>query len=457
MGVARTVRDGLPRARIALVHDWLVTRGGSERVLEALVELLGYPPIYTLLYKPRAFVDSPISQCRIHTSALQRLPGAASHHRWLLPLMPYAIEQFDLSGYDIVISSSHAVAKGVLTRADQLHISYIHTPMRYAWDLYHEYLRGPRHGEFVGGPKHGVPGSLAGGRQRGGGRFSVKRLVTAAVLHYIRLWDLASAARPDVLVANSRYVAARIWKTYRRRAHVIYPPVEVERFRAAALRGEGSTSHMGAVRLDGHDFTPGTYYVTHGRLVEYKRVDLLVRAFTQLGRPLLVIGEGPERRRIQPLAGPRIRFVGAVDDETLAGLVANARAFVFAADEDFGIAPVEAQAAGCPVLAYSRGGAAETVIDGSTGVFFHEQTVEAVIEAVRRFEAEEARFDRVRIMDHATLFSVEQFRSEFADLLDRAWHAFRRRGSMGLATLAIAGAMWRGTVLLEKLSQRDRE
>ena len=209
-GVVEDVDRLLRQTRIALVHDWLVTRGGSERVLEALVELLGYPPVYTLVYEPRAFAGSPISRCRVHASGLQRLPGAASHHRWLLPLMPWAIEQFDLSGYDMVISSSHAVAKGVLTRSDQLHVSYIHTPMRYAWDLYHAYLDGPA----LGG---------AEGRRRKG-RGGIQWLVVAAALHYVRLWDLASAARPDVLVANSHYVAGRIWKTYRRRAHVIHPP-----------------------------------------------------------------------------------------------------------------------------------------------------------------------------------------------------------------------------------------
>ncbi|MEW6049376.1 MAG: glycosyltransferase, partial [Bacillota bacterium] len=185
----------------------------------------------------------------------------------------------------------------------------------------------------------------------------------------------------------------------------------------------------------GFPITPGTYYVTHGRLVDYKRVDLLVQAFNRLGRPLLVIGDGPERRRLQALAGPGIRFLGAVDDEALPGYVANARAFVFAADEDFGIAPVEAQAAGCPVVAYSRGGAAETVVEGRTGVFFHEQTVEAVAGAVRRFEAAEAGFDRAAIMEHAARFGPERFRSEFAGLLDRAWHAFLRRGSKGVGAL----------------------
>ncbi|MEW6046605.1 MAG: hypothetical protein AB1609_08995, partial [Bacillota bacterium] len=225
--------QGPQGARIAVVHDWLVTRGGSERVLEALVGLLGYPPVYTLFYQPRAFTGSPISRCRVETSGLQRLPGALSHHRLLLPLMPYAIEQFDLSGYDIVISSSHAVAKGVLTRSDQLHISYVHTPMRYAWDLYHEYLDGPA---VTDPDERGREGRSGPGRRRHPLRRGLKRLVTAAVLHYLRMWDLASAARPDVLVANSRYVARRIWKTYRRQAHVIHPPVDVERFRAAARR-----------------------------------------------------------------------------------------------------------------------------------------------------------------------------------------------------------------------------
>ncbi|WP_324717938.1 glycosyltransferase [Carboxydochorda subterranea] len=381
--------------RVALVHDWLVTRGGAERVLEALVELLGYPPIYTLLHRPEAFVGSPIACCRIHTSWLQRLPGATRHHPWLLPLMPSAVEQWDLSAYDVVVSSSHAVAKGVLTRSGQVHVSYVHTPVRYAWDLYPQYMASP---SLTKGPGA-----------------SVRRLVAAGVLHYLRLWDLASAARPDVLVANSHHVARRIWKTYRRKARVIYPPVDVSRFQAP----QGTAGRRGS--------NDRAYYVTHGRLVDYKRVDLIVRALTEIGRPLLVIGDGPERRRLEAMAGPQVHFAGWLDDAAVVERLRGARAYVFAAEEDFGMAPVEAQAAGLPVIAFGRGGASETVIDGQTGVLFFEQSVPALVDAVRRFEAGEAAFEASRIAGHARQFAGERFEREFAALLRAAVSGANRR------------------------------
>jgi glycosyltransferase involved in cell wall biosynthesis len=297
--------------------------------------------------------------------------------------MPLAVERFDLRAHDVIISLSHAVAKGVLTRSDQLHVSYVCTPVRYAWDLRESYLEDGRW-------DRGIRGALA-----------------HPFLHYLRLWDIASARRPDVMIAASHYVADRIRKTYGRRAAVIYPPVDTERFVPQRQREE--------------------YYVTVSRLVPYKKVAMLAEAFTRLQRPLLIIGDGPERKRIERSAGPHVKVLGWQPDAIVTHHLERCRAFVFAADEDFGISPVEALAAGAPVIAYGRGGVTETIESGVTGLLYGRQTVDSVIEAVRAFEARQGTFSAERVSLSARRFGRARFEREFDAAIDRAWHRLMRR------------------------------
>ncbi|BBL81896.1 glycosyltransferase family 4 protein [Thermus thermophilus] len=368
--------------RVAFVHDWLTAYAGAEKVLEAALELYPTAPIYTLVYQQESFKGSRIAEHPVHTSFIERLPKGREKYRAYLPLMPLAIEQFDLSGYDVVISSSHAVAKGVLTRADQLHISYVHTPIRYAWDLQFQYLK-------------------EAGIERG-----LKSAIARVILHYIRLWDVASSNRVDVFVANSHYVAQRIWKFYRREAQVIYPPVDVDRFTPKGQRED--------------------FYLTLSRFVPYKKIDLIVEAFTRLGLPLVVIGDGPDFNKVKRIAGPNVQLLGYQPDTVVKDYMERCKAFVFAADEDFGITPVEAQAAGAPVIAYGRGGVTETVLHGETGLFFQEQTVESLLAAVRAFESGEYQFDPERLRQNAERFSKKRFQQEFSELVEREWAKFTR-------------------------------
>lgn len=316
----------------------------------------------------------------VTTSFIQHLPFARRHFRQYLLLMPFAVEQFDLSDYDLIISSSHAVAKGVITRPDQLHISYIHTPMRYAWEFQHQYLQQSKLG------------------------WGLKGMIARLTLHYLRLWDLASANRADVLVANSHYIARRIQKTYRRSASVIYPPVNVQRFRADGPRED--------------------FYLAIARFVPYKRVDLIIEAFAQLGYPLVVIGNGTDCDRMRRLATPNITLLGHQADAVVTDYLQRCKALIFAAEEDFGITPVEAQAAGAPVIAYGRGGAVETVIPDKTGLFFPAQTVESLIIAVKEFEALPNLLPAAAIKQQAERFSDDQFRSNFLQLVQQTWSEF---------------------------------
>ncbi len=369
---------------IAFVRDWLTVYGGADRTMEAALELFPDAPIYALLYQRDNFQGRAVARHPVHTSFLERLPGGRTRHRAYLPLMPMAIEQFDLRAYDVVVSMSHVVAKGVLTRADQLHISYVFTPARYAWDLYFEYL------DEVG--------------WRRGPRSWAVRLV----LHYLRMWDTVSSIRPDVLVADSRAVAERIWKLYRRQAEVIYPPVDLDRFRPHAARDE--------------------FYLTVSRLVPYKKVPLIAEAFTRLRRPLVIIGEGPEYGRVERVAGSNVELLGSQPDDVVADYMARCKAFIFAAEEDFGIAPVEAQAAGAPVIAYGRGGATESVIPGETGLFFTEHSVDSVMAAVIEFERQASRFAPDQIRLRTRRFSRERFQRAFAHLVEREWEKFGAHG-----------------------------
>ena len=372
--------------KISLVHDWLTSYAGAERVLEAMLELYPDSPIFTLVYDSEGIGFGPIASAQIQSSFIQRLPWGKKKYRSYLPLMPLAVEQFNLEAAEVVISSSHAVAKGVLTRADQLHISYVHTPIRYAWDLQNQYLR-------EAGLERGLKGALA-----------------RWLLHYIRNWDVASANRVDVFVANSRYVARRIWKTYRRKARVIYPPVDVERF---------------TPRPDREDF-----YLTLSRLVPYKKMDLIVSAFTRIGRPLVVIGDGPDFAKIKRLAGTNVKLLGHQPDEVVRDHMERCKAFVFAADEDFGIAPVEAQAAGAPVIAFGKGGVTETVIPDKTGLFFETQEEKSLAEAVISFEQGDWRFDVQAIRENAERFSKQRFLAEFSELVEGSWSRFKA-GDLG--------------------------
>ena len=369
-----------PSVSVAFVRDWLTVHGGADRTMEAALELFPGAPIYALLYQAENFRGTRVAQHEVRTSFIERLPGGRRNYRTYLPLMPLAIEQLDLRNYELVISMSHVVAKGVLTRADQLHISYIYTPMRYAWDLYLQYLE-----EL----------DLTRG---------VKSWAVRLLLHYLRLWDTASSNRPDVFVADSQYVAQRIWKLYRRPAEVIYPPVDVDRFRPRTARED--------------------FYLTVCRFVPYKKVALIVQAFTRLGLPLVVIGDGPDWKKVRQGAGPNVQLLGWQADSVVKDYMERCKAFVYAADEDFGIVVVEAQAAGAPVIAYGRGGVTESVIPGENGVTYPEQHVESLADAVLRFETCAHRFHPERVRLTTRRFSRERFKQAFAALVDREWEKF---------------------------------
>jgi glycosyltransferase involved in cell wall biosynthesis len=381
--------------KIAIVHEWLSAYAGSERVLEQMLAIYPAADLFAVVdalpAEERAFLGGRQPQ----TSFIQKLPGVRRRFRAWLPLMPLAMEQLRLSDYDVVISSNHAFAKGVLTGPDQLHVAYMHSPMRWAWDLQHQYLA-------ESGLTCGLKGRLAGPLVR-------------LMLHYLRNWDQRSANGVDCFVANSHFIARRIRKTYRRDAEVIHPPVDIERF---------------ALRRDKEDF-----YLSASRLVPYKRVPLIVEAFAAMPeRRLVVIGDGPEADRVQRALPANVRWLGHQSTERLIDWMQRARAFVFAAEEDFGIAPVEAQACGTPVIAYGRGGALETVRgDGAapTGLFFAEQSAAAIGDAVRRFESAAAAFDPAACRAHAETFSVDKFRSRFEHFVDARWRAFdgRRPGA----------------------------
>lgn len=360
--------------RIAIVHEWLEHPAGSEKVVRELLALWPQADLFSLVdFLAPGPERAWLGERTVSTSFIQRLPFARRAFRLYLPLMPLAVEQLDLSRYDVVISSSHAVAKGALTRGDQLHISYVHTPIRYAWDLTHTYLRG-------------LPW--------------LQRAPAKLIMHYLRLWDVGSAHRPDALVANSRHVARRIRKCWGREAAVVHPPVEIGRFRADRRRDD--------------------FFCVVSRLVPYKRIDLLVEAFNRLHLPLMVIGDGAGLGRLRRLAGPTVSLLGWQDDATVADHLERCRAFVFAAEEDFGITLVEAQAAGAPVIAYGRGGAREIVIPGVTGLLYGEQTVDGVVGAVQDFIADEDAFSAQACAARAREFAGERFRERFAALVEDA-------------------------------------
>lgn len=367
---------------IAIAHEWFASYAGSERVVEQVLNLYPQADLFSLVDFLADHQRHFLQHKPVQTSLIQRLPWARQAFRQYLALMPLAIEQLDVTDYDLVISSNHAVAKGVLTRADQLHISYVHTPIRYAWDLHSQYLN------------------------QSGLRWGPKGLLARLTLHYLRLWDVASAHRVDRFVANSHFVARRIWKTYRRRATVIHPPVAVQRFRADQPRDD--------------------FYLTVSRFVPYKRVDLTIAAFNELGLPLRVIGDGPDWQRLRRLAKPNIELLGYQPDGIVIEALQRCKGFLFPAEEDFGITLVEAQAAGAPVIAYGRGGATETVLPGQTGILFAAQTVSSLIEAVQTLEATYHQFNAATIRQQAERFSEARFRREFRALVDQSWMKFKQ-------------------------------
>jgi glycosyltransferase involved in cell wall biosynthesis len=352
--------------RSAIVHYWLVNMRGGEKVLEALCRLLPDADIFTLYYDPQR-VSPFLRSRRIHASFLNPL---RRHYRALLPLAPIALEHFDLRGYDLVVSSEAGPAKGILTQSATRHVCYCHTPMRYLWDLYPDYLRDWTHSRL-------------------------KRAAMAPLTHYLRMWDFASAARVDEFIANSRNVQRRILKTYRREASVIYPPVDVESFYANASE---------------------EYYLIVSELVSYKQIDYAVRCFTRTGRRLLVVGDGPEYRRLRRMGGGSVEFCGRVPDEDLSELLSRCRALVIPGEEDFGITAVEALASGKPVIALGRGGVLESVPpDG--GMFYDAPSDEALGEALERFEIVEEQFVAADLQRAASRFSPAIFEDKMHRVL----------------------------------------
>jgi len=371
-------------SNVAIVHDWLVTYAGAERVLEEIINCFPEADLFAIVdfipKNERSFLkDKPVK-----TSFIQKLPFAKKKYRTYLPFMPLAVEQFDLSGYDIVISSSHAVAKGVITGPDQLHISYVHSPMRYAWDLQHQYLKET-------GLDRGLKGWLA------------KR-----ELHKLRMWDLRTANGVDHFLANSRFIARRIWKVYRREATVIYPPVDVNSFTLCEQKED--------------------FFLTASRMVPYKKIDLIAEAFSLIpDKRLYIMGDGPDFDKVKSKSGANVELLGYQPFDVLQNYMQRAKAFVFAAEEDFGIVPVEAQACGTPVIAYGKGGALETVTEGETGLFFDAQTTSSIIEAIQRFEDIKDRFIPAKIREKSLRFSRDRFKREFISFVDEAWETFKSR------------------------------
>jgi len=360
--------------KVAIICDWLVTVGGAEKLLREILHCFPQADLFAVIDFMEGEDRQFLLQKPVKTTFVQKLPFAKKKYRSYLPLMPFAIEQLDVSDYDLVISSSHAVAKGVITGPNQVHVSYVHSPMRYAWDLQHQYLR-----------ESGLDTKFSG-------------YLARYFLHKLRLWDLRSANGVDHFAANSMFIQKRIQKTYRREAEVIYPPAELDRF----------TPH----------YAKDNFYLTASRFVPYKRIDLIVESFQHMpDKELIVIGTGPQLEKIKSKAGKNVALLGYQPDDQLHYYMQRAKAFIFAAEEDFGLVPVEAQACGTPVIALGKGGALETVRGLShlqpTGVFFPEQTVESICHAIKRFEDHATRFNPEYCVENAARFSSQRFRDHF--------------------------------------------
>jgi len=363
--------------RLALVHDYLAQDGGAERVLQAFHELWPDAPIFVLFYDRERlpyFADGDVRE-----SFIGRVPFGRKKYQWLLPLMPLATERHNLHDFDVVLSSTSAFAKGVLTRPETLHISYCHTPTRYLWTDTHEYIAELKYNRVI-------------------------KAFLPRLIHRLRLWDKMSADRVDYFIANSDTVRQRIAKYYRREADIIYPPVDTDKFRLAPL--------------------PGDYFAAGGRLVPYKRFDLLIQVFNRLRWPLKIFGTGPEEEPLRAVARDNIQFLGRIDDQEKADLLSRAKAFIHPQVEDLGITPVESMASGRPVIAYPVGGARETVVPGLTGVFFNEQTWESLLDCVLHFD--ETAWEPERIRVHALRFSAERFKSQIQQYVEDRYEEFKR-------------------------------
>jgi glycosyltransferase involved in cell wall biosynthesis len=372
--------------RVAIVHDWLTVYGGAEKVLEQIIMLYPEADIFSLVDFLPQDRRGILKNRPVRTSFIQRLPLAKKKYRLYLPLMPLAVEQFDLSGYDLVITNSYAVAKGVLTGPDQLHLCMCHSPIRYAWDLQHQYLKET-------GLNKGIRGLLA-----------------KWMLHKIRLWDYRTSDGVNGFIANSKFISRRIWKVYRRESTLIYPPVDVEAFSYCEEKED--------------------FYLTASRMVPYKRIDLIVEAFSLMpDKKLVVIGDGPEYEKIRAKAGKNVKILGYQPFDVLKQHMQRAKAFIFAAEEDFGIVPVEAQACGTPVIAFGKGGALETIrgLDSPmpTGVFFEEQTVSSLIASIQQFEKNKAGITPHACRLNAMRFSTERFQAEFSQYVAEQLELFK--------------------------------
>lgn len=351
--------------KVALVHDWLVSSGGAERVLKTMHELFPEAPIYTLVYDEKKAPEW-LKACDVRTTYIQKWPGAKSHHKLLLSFMPKAWEALDLTEYDLVISSCASCSKGVMTRPDAVHICYCHSPIRYVWDMYYEYLKNAS---------------------------AIKRFVMPHLIHKVRQWDFVAAQRVDYFIANSDFVAQRIKKYYRRGSVTIHPGTDIE---AMSITEK-----------------PGDFYLVVSRFVRYKRIDIAIEACNQLGKNLVIIGSGgEEEKHLKEIAGPTVKFLGKVSDQEMSNYYLRAKAFLFPGMEDFGITPIEAMSAGVPVLAYGVGGATETIQDGKTGLFFYDQNVQGLAECIKRFEREGVRLSRYEIHEYSKRFSAKRFSTE---------------------------------------------
>ena len=372
--------------KVAIVQEWLVTVGGSDKVVKAILDVFPDADIYTLVAKKEVCDELGIPWEKVHTSFIQKMPLGTKKHRAYLPLFPFAIEQFDLRGYDVIISSSHCVAKGILTKADQLHICYCHSPIRYCWDMYNEYLD----------ESHLDKG--------------FKSWLVRLMLHPIRQFDAIAGSRVDYYISNSDYVGQRIRKTYRRKAKTIHPNIDISNFELCNDKQE--------------------YYLASSRLVAYKKIDTIIEAFNQMpDKKLVVIGGGPNLEAYRKLAKDNVTLMGYQPFDVLKDKMQHAKAFVFAADEDFGMIPIEAQSCGTPVIAYGHGGSLETVNGGKTGLFFNEQTPEAIVEAVNKFETMGSQpFAPADCRQWAEGFSEERFKREIKEFVEEKYEEFKKNG-----------------------------